>query len=349
MKTDRRGWRSLAVGSMGGLFLAVLVATAAVPAQAQTDTTAAGDPLTQATQLYDQSRFDDAVNLLKQALTQGAVTGGDAVKAKELLARAYVKAGNRVEAREVFRSILRQDPEYRADALRMPPDEIEVFNLALKDFQAEQIEAGRRIPASIGFHLGYGRHTNHDLNVYANLYGHDSDKGGTEFGGSVRFPVLPRWSLEVEITSLASKVTAVSPVNPMSPALYEEVTKAQPLIGSVYFLAVGRPHLRCYAFVGGGPMLGTEWKAAQTTNKADVILASRTGPYVHAGVEGEYLVTPRLAVNLRLLGRHANSGALNFGQLGAAILPGSVPRLNGRSVDYRGYAVLLGLRAYVGY
>jgi len=40
--------------------------------------------------------------------------------------------------------------------MTVPPDEMEVFNLALKEINAEQIEAGQRIPASLSFFYGTG-------------------------------------------------------------------------------------------------------------------------------------------------------------------------------------------------
>jgi hypothetical protein len=44
---------------------------------------------------YEQSRFDEAITLLKDLVDRGALTGDDLQKARELLARSYVKKGYR--------------------------------------------------------------------------------------------------------------------------------------------------------------------------------------------------------------------------------------------------------------
>jgi tetratricopeptide (TPR) repeat protein len=347
MKTDRWGRHSLVAGLTITLSLAALLAALAVPAGAQTETAPAADPLTQATQLYDQSRFDDAVNLLKQALMQGAVTGGDAVKAKELLARAYVKAGNRVEAREVFKGILRQDPEYRADALRMPPDEIEVFNLALKDFQAEQVEAGKRIPASIALHGGTGFSSNKPWSDVVKNGGGKEFNGGGEFGGSVRFPLRPRWSLDVEYSLL--KDTSSDTARAPNQIKFE--VSALPLVVSGYYNLLGSPRYRMNVFLGAGPLLKPEAKISLNFfgTLPISIAAEKTGLYIHGGVEGEYLLHPRLAITGRALGRYAKSGKLDFKNKDLYLYSDANLKLQGRQVDFSGFALQAGLRAYIGY
>ena len=87
---------------------------------------------------YEQSRFDEAISLLKDLVDRGLLSGEDLQKARELLARSYVKKGYPVQAKEMFKAILRTNPDWRPDPIRVPPDETAVFDQSLKEFQSEQ-------------------------------------------------------------------------------------------------------------------------------------------------------------------------------------------------------------------
>ncbi len=94
---------------------------------------------------YEQSRFDEAIGLLKDLVDRGALTGADLQHARELLARSYVKKGYPVQGKEMFKGILRGNPQWRPDPIRVPPDETAVFEQALKEYTAEA--AGGTPPA----------------------------------------------------------------------------------------------------------------------------------------------------------------------------------------------------------
>lgn len=86
---------------------------------------------------YEQSRFDEAIGLLKDLVDRGALQGDDLQHARELLARSYVKKGYPVQGKEMFKAILRANPQWRPDPIRVPPDETAVFEQALKEATAE--------------------------------------------------------------------------------------------------------------------------------------------------------------------------------------------------------------------
>jgi len=94
---------------------------------------------------YEQSRFDEAIGLLKDLVDRGALQGEDLQHARELLARSYVKKGYPVQGKEMFKAILRSNPQWRPDPIRVPPDETAVFEQAMKEFTAEA--AGGTPPA----------------------------------------------------------------------------------------------------------------------------------------------------------------------------------------------------------
>jgi hypothetical protein len=139
MREPAARWRA----AVAGWFLCAQIATAAAPAisAAQTSSTPSSGqrPAVQRGQeYYEQSRFDEAITLLKELVDRGALTGEDLQKARELLARSYVKKGYPVQAKEMFKAILRTEPNYRPDPIRVPPDETALFEQALKEYQEEK-------------------------------------------------------------------------------------------------------------------------------------------------------------------------------------------------------------------
>jgi hypothetical protein len=320
----------------------------ACPAGAQTETpqaAAPADPLATAQQQYDQSQFDQAVTTLRQALAQGQVTGGDVVRAKELLARSLARSNNRIEAKEMFKSILRQDPGYRADPVRIPPDEMEVFNLALTEFRAEQVESGRRVPASFGFFFGLGSGASKDFAEIPRAGGGaDHFDSKTEFGVSVRFPLKPRLSLDFEI----SRFRATNSDSFAVPTRLDYETTAIPLVVSLYWTAMPHDKWRANLFLGGGPMGAT--RGAIKFNRPGTgyfVADEKVGTYVHAGIEGEWLVNPHFSLNGRVLGRSAKAKGL-FKDSEQTLYATNV-KLADREVDFSGFGAFVGVRAYIGY
>lgn len=154
MLQPRARWRA----AVAVMFLAAQVSAIATPvaSQAQSTTTTTSKPKTTTTtkqppvdegqSYYEQSRFDDAITLLKQLVDQGVLQGAELQRAQELLARSYVKKGYPVQGKEMFKTMLRADSTYRPDPIRVPPDETAVFDEALKEFQSEKSTAPPVVP-----------------------------------------------------------------------------------------------------------------------------------------------------------------------------------------------------------
>jgi hypothetical protein len=355
----RGGWIpavvALVLASPAPLMVApvpLVVAIAVRPAVAQE----ARGPLERATELYESARFSEAIDVLNDAIREGRVTGDDVNAARELLARCLAKAGRRLEAKEAWKSVLRSNPIYLPDATRIPPDEIESFHDAKREFDAELLEAGRRKPASIGGIFGVGQAVNQDLADLASSAGvaaADDFESNPEFGYSVRFPLRPRWSIDFELSRLRATTQDELPETRNAHAEY--LATAIPVVASIYYQVNGHPKLRISGFAGLG-IFPAEAKLLfdQTLVSGRLIptqvVGEATGYYLHAGVETEYLVAPRYAVSVRLLGRRASSGDLDWPRDNFEIyesFPASV--LGKRSVDFSGVAAHVGVRAYIGY
>jgi len=123
--------------TISAVILATQLANCLAPALAFAQSSSGSSNVQRGQEYYEQSRFDEAISLLKDLVDRGALTGEDLQRARELLARSYVKKGYPVQGKEMFKAILRSNPSWRPDPIRVPPDETAVFDQALKEFQAE--------------------------------------------------------------------------------------------------------------------------------------------------------------------------------------------------------------------
>ena len=188
---------------------ALLLATGAAPGLRVTHAWAASPVVEQAQKLYDTAKFADAVAQLREAVGSGKVVGQDALSARALLARCLVKAGNRLDAKKEFAGVLKLNPNWKPNPDVVPPDEMDVFNLASREFVAEQIREGQRIPASITANLGLLSSGRSDAKDLLSKHGGKKLENGVQFGGAVRFPINDRWSLDIGITHLGDKGTLI--------------------------------------------------------------------------------------------------------------------------------------------
>lgn len=337
-----------------GLFLlaaAIGLASSGRVSHAQTSApvvktvSASATALQQAQALYDKSDFTAAQAMLREKLASGVISGDEVRPARELLARCLVRSGNRIEAKEAFKGLIRKFPGFRPDAGNASPEEREVFELAQREVNAEQIEAGQRIPASLGFAFGVGSGANKDMAEVAVAGGGEPEYDNKpQFGGSVRFPLNQRVSLELELQRFRATNVDSFPAN--NNAQYE--VSALPFSLSLYYAAVTRPRYRLNLFGGGGPLLTTISKIefGNFSGTPLTVSSQKTGFYGHAGLEAEYLVTNRVSISGRAMGRTASAKDVlddfGFNAYGAATL-------KGREVEFNGFGATLGLRAYIGY
>jgi len=340
----RRSIRFAAVS----LALALLLTPGFSPALRAPAAWAAAPAVDEAQHLYDTAKFSEAVAKLRDALNSGQVTGSDVIAARALLARCLVKAGNRLEAKQAFKTVLRADPAWRPDAVMVPPDEMDVFNLALKEINAEQIEAGQRVPASLCFFFGAGSGSNKELGEFVKLGGGDDKfNSKTEFGGSVRFPLKPRLSLDIELARF--RATDDDTAGAFSTKAVQYEATAIPLLVNLYWTALPRQHWRGNVFAGLGPLMAARvaFKIPGSGSSVLEIADERQGFIFQGGVEGEYLFNSRFSVSGRLLGRSAT--ATGFFKDTKLNIYNSTDFLDNRKVDFSGYGAFVALRAYIGY
>jgi hypothetical protein len=282
--------------------------------------------------------------MLRGALASGSVTGAEAVAARELIARCMVRSGSRIEAKQQFKALLYMNPSYRPAAGSMPPDELEVYRLAREEFDREQIVAGERVPASLSFSYGIGSGDNKDLaEIAAAGGGEDKYDVDPSFGAAVRFPIRPRWSLEIEMQRFRATNADSFPGD--NQARYE--VTALPISLSLYYAAITNPKWRVNVFGGVGSLLAATSSIRFNLGTVTLSVTDQTsGFYGHGGLEGEYLAHPRFAAYGRLLGRVATaSDVYKDSELTAY----GEAELKGRDVTFSGFGAHVGVRAYIGY
>lgn len=329
--------------ALAGAFLVLLAATVSI---APRTALAQAGPVAQAQQLYDTGKFPEALTTLQNALASGAVTGSDAAAARSLLGRCQAKVGDVAAARKTFLQVLRQDPQFRLDEVTTPPDEIVVFREALRNFEAEQERESRRIPASLSGFYGIGSGDNTDMGEYVAVGGGDKKFDNKPFFGmGVRFPVAPRWSLDLELQRF--RATNEDSVSGAAKSTYE--LTATPLVVNVVYLAKESGKLRLNLFAGGGPMLNS-YAADKFLYFGSIALKvtdTKVGSYIHGGVEGEYQLHPKLSVAGRALFRSAK--ATNMYKGSTFTQYGGSETIGNRDLDFSGFGLTLALRGYIGY
>jgi hypothetical protein len=185
------------VGAFGVLCVVVcLLVVMPGPAQAQEEPKAA---VVRGQEYYEQSRFDEAIALMRNLVDQGALTDDDLLKAREILARSYVKKGNPAKAKEMFKAILGTNPKYRPDPIRVPPDETALFEQALQEYENTftQSRSGVRThPWHVGAQVGLS-----STNIHGDLpdIAHPDYKLGFQGGGFVEY-ARGRVALDLELT-----------------------------------------------------------------------------------------------------------------------------------------------------
>lgn len=328
----------------------------ASPPAASAASSPARDALDDARDQYDQAKFAEAAATLQKALRDGTLTGDDVLAGRALRARCLVKLGRRLEAKEAFKGVLRADGAFRLDPNVVPPDEMDVFKLAAQEFDSEQFEAGKRFPASIAFVAGRGSCVNQDLVDLASASGAGLAPDfaeDPEFGYSVRFPLKPGLSIEFEAQRL--KATTDDPLPHDRNAHTEYTATVTPFVVSLVkgWKTSPRYHVNVFAGLGVTPAQAiAEYKQTLISGRLtpSQLVGHAVGPYAHAGLEGEWMAKPRLALTARLLGRYANSGDLTWPSDDYEIYESyEQSKLGGRSADFSGVAAAVGVRAYIGY
>jgi hypothetical protein len=336
----------LGSGTLRALAGACLVLFATVATIAPHVALAQSGPVAQAQAQYDSGRFAEALITLENALSAGEVTGSDALTARQLLARCQAKVGDVPAARKTFLQLLRQDPQFRLDEVTTPPDEIVVFREALRMFEAEQEQASKRIPASLALSYGIGSGANEDFGEYVAVGGGEKEFDNKPFFGiGVRFPLAPKWSLDIELQRF--RATNEDSASGPQQATYE--LTATPLVVNVVYLVKDTGKMRVNLFAGGGPMLNA-YAADKFLYFGSIALKvtdTKVGSYFHGGVEGEYILHPRLSVAARALARSAK--ATNMFEDSEFTQYSGTTTIANRDIDFSGYGLTLGLRGYIGY
>lgn len=328
---------------------ALTLALVAAPVPNTSKAWAASPALEAAQVLYDTAKYTEAIAKIRDALSSGELSGSDAIAARGLMARCLVKSGNRLEAKQAFKFVLRQQPGYHPDSRTVAPDEQEIFELAQREVTAEQIEAGKRIPASLSFNFGTGSGDNKDMGeIVKSFGGGDKYDVKPQFGGAVRFPVAQKWSLEFELQRLRAKATVPTGNPPPDDELIFEIS-GLPVSASVCYTAFSSQLLHVNVLAGGG-VLATASSELQlgdvlSTGTSINLGGQKNGTYFHAGLEAEVFATRRLSLSARVLGRQAKAS----GVFDDAPFDFSDVSWKGRDIDFSGFAATLGLRAYIGY
>jgi hypothetical protein len=201
---------------------------------------------------------------------------------------------------------------------------------------------------SIGGNFGVGMYSNTAINDTLDAAFEGSGvtpkhvKSGWEYGGSLRYGISPKASLDYEVNLMNGKGTTDANATAGTPEIEVKTTGiAGPL--SLYY-ELGKSEKSIFNFfVGVGPMYGTKWKVTAKSNPEVVTEAkSKTGLYAHAGFEGDYMLSKSVAITARALGRYAKAKDVEWTD------PADATNTQKIDVNLSGGAFSLGLRAFFG-
>ncbi len=207
---------------------------------------------------------------------------------------------------------------------------------------------------SVGGNFGVGMYSNTKINDYLDsLSTADAfvptlkhPKSGWEYGGSIRYGISPKASLDYEINLMNGKgKTDVTSVGGNPTTGTEEVKMtgvAAPL--SLYY-ELGKSEKSVFNFfVGVGPMLSTKFKDTASSGGTTVTTESKSkaGLYAHLGFEGDYMLSKSFAITARALGRYAKAKDVTYTD------PTDPSLALKKDVNLSGGAFSLGLRAFFG-
>jgi hypothetical protein len=187
---------------------------------------------------------------------------------------------------------------------------------------------------SIGGNFGTGMYSNSDINdiLKAETPPRDEISSGWEYGGSLRYGISDKLSIDAEGSKINASSTTSDPAGD-GDEHWSVKTFAIPVTLN-YALAQSEKYA-FNLFAGGGPMISAKLEGRDDTDKIET--DGQTKFMGQGGLEGMWLASPKMAITARVLGRTAKISNLESGGVASGI-----------DADLSGVAFSLGLRAFFG-
>lgn len=193
---------------------------------------------------------------------------------------------------------------------------------------------------SLGGNFGVGTYSNSDFNEtaeasFAPLIGTSIKdvKDGWEYGGTLRYGMSDKTSLELEGMSMNGKSTTDFTGGSLDLQTKTFATPVNLLIG-----LSANDKYDFNAIVGAGPMWGA--KATGEANGTSSETASKTAFMGQGGFEGDYMMSRQFALSGRVLGRYAKASDVDLDK--------DDPSQGTVDLNMSGFAFNLGIRMFFG-
>jgi tetratricopeptide (TPR) repeat protein len=96
--------------------------------------------LNKAQELYYESKFDEAVNLVKSCITGKNLSVDEKRQAYKILSQVALARGNKEKARETIRYLLKIDPDYRPTIEQEPPSYVQLVESVRAEMKTKEEE-----------------------------------------------------------------------------------------------------------------------------------------------------------------------------------------------------------------
>jgi hypothetical protein len=155
--------------------------------------------------------------------------------------------------------------------------------------------------------------------------------GDWDFGGSLRYGISDKASLDLEVNAIKAKGTTEVP-----PDKLEATVKGIAMPLNLYYALSSNESFDFNFYIGAGPLLSTKWQLdANSTHEES---ESKTSLFAQAGFEGQYKVAKQFALTARAGGRLAKASDVAWTDDPTTTF----------DVDMSGIAFSVGLRAFLG-
>ena len=155
--------------------------------------------------------------------------------------------------------------------------------------------------------------------------------GDWDFGGSLRYGISQKASLDLEVNAIKAKGRSE-----VSPNFLEASEKGLATSLNLYYALTQNDSHEFNFFIGAGPLIGAKWKL--DTNTGSEESESKTSLYAQAGLEGQYKLSQSFALSARAFGRLAKASDVAW----------TDDPTTKFDLDMSGVAFSVGMRAYFG-
>jgi Outer membrane protein beta-barrel domain len=157
------------------------------------------------------------------------------------------------------------------------------------------------IGGNFGTSITDGGAFNDSLKASIGVPPYEDIAGDWDFGGSMRYGISEKASLDLEFNAIKAKGTSEEAGEELTATVKGLATSL-----NLYYALSQNESFDFNFFVGAGPLLSTKWQLDSTSGGSEES-EGKTSLFAQAGLEGQYKVASQFALTARAMGRLAKA------------------------------------------